>query len=385
MFILAELRYEKGQFQLSRALDHWLVVAVTGAMAALAGCVSHRSVAIPGNIWMSYRLEPNGPGDILIPPGEATEVRVGEVSTLIGLPLSKLASLPCSFDSPEWKATLKGTELSVRLRFQAPDENRTPLRLVQDLERFRLAFHSREFAPCLGRQDPGALAAMTADDVPAPSRLSAYLHLGAYPVTDFVEIRPGMLLDVYLESKAWAACSTVFAAGADIRGFLRFSERSSLGNCPTNSNASAAMQPLWKDLSRCRLVRLYLLTRRSVADHDVIFVGASSGKLLAGLPSPLTAGSGTCDKVPRGVVCRAAPAGSVVYAKLAVQVDGIARMADLGGTVGDLFPDVGSVKWASVAIHRSYHGGSIPVRTPSGAPEMLRAMTLIGGEVVSTR
>jgi hypothetical protein len=370
------------------ALNRRSVIAVTAAMALLAGCVWHRRVPPLTSLGVSYRLEPNGPGDILIPPGSGSEIQEGEVSASIRLPLHKPAPVPCSFDSPGWQATLKGTDLGVRVRFLAPENNRTPLRLVEDLERFRLAFHTRDFAPCLGRQDAGELARMTADDVPAPSRLSAYLHLGAYPVTDFVEIRPGMLLDVYLETSAGAACSTVFEAGADVRGVLRFSQRASLGNCPKNSDASSAMQPLWRALSRCRFVRLYLLTRRSIADHDVVFVGASSGKLLAGRPSLLhsvaSTASGTCSKVPKGVICAKAPAGSVVYAKLAVQVDGTARVADLGATVGDLFSDGGSVNWADVEVRRPYHGVPIPVHTP-GRREIFRSMALIGGEVVTTR
>lgn len=343
-----------------------------------------------------YRLERAGVNEpLLIPPHSPVP---GPQST-IRLDLGKIRqtrrrAVNCNIKAGAFDLTFVKSKATLTVDTgDMKDSQRIPLSVLDDIEKFRASLIPLEANNCLAAGQAGLLLERIVESLTLPPRIAYYLRHGTSVNSGFVDIEPPFRMKVVAPLKSDRAVDGYETAwyGLEDRGAKGYRlkvervETSRKGKVAQVPTPSAAKLDLGTSVG---FYRLFFLTRRAAADHDILLTGAATKKILEEV-SPLIRREGepACRSLQsRHVTCLQIPTQSAVSAELRVKAQQQWIYVHFTGSVADALKAAGVPRGADVLatlrVMRAYGRGVIPVEFDRAKPDIL-SLTLIGGEEIT--
>ena len=275
-----------------------------------------------------------------------------------------------------WKgrtATLKADRKNLE------QAGRVAMTLLDEIDRFRERLLVLETNGCLKPGEAGPVLDGIVEGLALPSRVLFYFRHGTSVQSGFVDLRPPFRMKIVAPLReagqtlgfetAWYRMDR----GTPIIERVESYRQGKLTVTPKPSTAIATVSP------KARWYRLFFLTRRSAADHDILLLAARSPRELDEYTQRVRTDPEAACRALREF-CFAVPAGMAISGELPVRVGDTLRYSSISGTVGEVLRNAGAPNAKDIRVRRP-HRGQLTDVVDEGAD--IRTLVIIGGEEIT--
>ncbi|MBL8214377.1 MAG: hypothetical protein JNK87_26890 [Bryobacterales bacterium] len=351
----------------------WKVFASCSSLVLLlaaSGC-SQKRTPITG----PYRFERVGPQEMLTPPGTT------RTSDLVLNKARRPRRKGCDITGVTFQLTWKGRTATLKAdRKNLEQAGRVAVTLLDEIDRFRERLLALETNGCLKPGEAGPVLDGIVEGLALPSRVLFYFRHGTSVQTGFVDLRPPFRMKIVAPLKeggqtlgfetAWYRMDK----GRPMIERVESYRQGKLTVTPKPSTAIASMS------SKARWYRLFFLTRRSAADHDILLIAARTPKDLDDHTAQVRKDPEAACRALRGF-CFAVPSGMAISGELPVGVGDQLRYASISGTVGEVLRNAGAPNARKIRVRRPHRGQLTDVAVQEGID--VRTLVIIGGEQIT--
>lgn len=354
-----------------RLFPYWKAFASCSSLLLLAagGC-SQKRVVITG----PYRFEQVGGQEMLTPPGTT------RTSDLALNKARRPRRQGCDIGGVTFQLTWKGRTATLKAdRKDLERSGRVALTLLDEIDKFRERLLVLETNGCLKPGEAGPVLDSIVEGLALPSRVLFYFRHGTSVQSGFVDLRPPFRMKIVAPLKeqgqtlgfetAWYRMDNGKPAIERVESYLQ----GKLTVVPKPAAARAILSP------KARWYRLFFLTRRSAADHDILLVGARTPRELDDYTRQVRADPEAACRALREF-CFAVPRGMAISGELPVRVGDQLRYASISGTVGEVLRNAGAPNAKDIRVRRP-HRGQLTDVTYEGVD--IRTLVIIGGEEIT--
>jgi len=253
---------------------------------SLAGCAAkHPQVA------GVYQYKRVGTQELLEPPGSTLPSAKNEILLHLGKArLGKIRGAACEVNAGSFQLRWNGKAADLRVitahMVDGGDAARVPLSLLDDIDKFRAGLVALEANGCIRSGAAGPLLSRMMESLALPSRFAYFLRYGAAANLGYMDVEPPFRLKVMVPILKEGAApnsgpsnvvgyeTAWYVVAAKGRRFVPEAvEFYVKGQLQRSRKPSRAVVQLPDSL---RYYRLFLLTRRSVSDHDILLLGSAT-------------------------------------------------------------------------------------------------------------